>query len=440
MTMSPSLSKKTDPQLAMFGGEPAVPSTLTGGTWPVVSSAEEAAVLRVLRSGKLTATAEGETEVAALEQEWAQVCGVDHCTAVSSGTAALQVALRALDIGPGDEVVLPALTMNATAQAVLQVGATPVFADIDPDTFTLDPAAAAATCSSSTAALLPVHLHGLPADMDMLNSLARRIGVPVVEDAAQAHGALYAGQPTGSLGAAGCFSLHPSKNLPTCGEGGLITTTSPSVHAATLALRNFGERPPTRARSYIAHRSAGNARLGPVQASFTRAQLHRFRDDLRRRDCEIRTFLGRLENLPGLRVPHVPLDRTHAWHILRFMLVPDEMGLADLPPAAIRAALHRILRAERVPVSQYQTAPLQAHPAFRMDVSLNDVAAAAPVACATIDGSLCLQRRHLAPGAAPLLSAYADGFEKVWQHLELVRRIAGSSPAVSSWRETLEAE
>lgn len=426
-------------RLAIFGGEAAVSARLKGGSWPVVSTAEEAAVLRVLRSGKLTATAAGEAEVAALEREWSGACNVEYCTAVGSGTAALEIVLRALDIGVGDEVVVPALTMNATAQAVLQVGATPVFADIEPVTYTLDPVAAAAACSSRTAALMPVHLHGLPADMTALNVLGQRLGVPVVEDAAQAHGALYEGCSTGSLGEAGCFSLHPSKNLPTCGEGGLITTNSLKIHTAARELRNFGEHPPVPTRSYVAHRAAGNSRIGPIQAAFTRAQLGRFPDDVTRRDQEVRSFLNRLSVLPGLYVPYVPPDRTHAWHILRLRLAPEDLGLSDVPLAAVRLAFHRVLRAERVPVSQYQFAPLPAHPAFRVGRSLTDVAASVPVACETVDGSLCLQRRHLAPDAAPLLNAYVDAFEKVWEHLDLVRQIARSIPA-ADWRRVVEEE
>lgn len=427
--------------LALLGGPRAVPRDTPGGRWPIVTPADEQAVLRVLRSGKLNAATAGETEVVALEEAWALATGTRHCVAVASGTAALHLALRGRGIGPGDEVIVPALTMNATAHAVYAAGGTAVFADVEPDTYTLDPAAAAAAAGPRTAALLPVHLHGLPADMPALGELADRLGVPVVEDAAQAHGARLGGRRVGGLGAAGCFSLHPNKNLPTCGEGGLITTDDDDLREQLVRLRNFGESEPTGARGYIAHRTALNARMAPVAAAFTRSQLARFDENARLREPGIRDFLDRLAQLPGLRVPRIPAGRTHAWHILRLMPEPEELGLGPEHRAGLRAALHRVLRAEGVPVSQYQVAPLPAHPAFRRagpsePVALEEVAERFPVTVAVVEGSLCLQRRHLDPAAGPLLRRYADGFEKAWRHLDLIRRMARSRPA-PGWREAL---
>ncbi|MEW2294706.1 DegT/DnrJ/EryC1/StrS family aminotransferase [Streptomyces sp. NPDC006743] len=436
----PELAHATS-RLALLGGDRAVPRDSAGGTWPLVTAADERAVLRVLREGPLNAASPGEREVGGLERAWAQATGTRHCVAVASGTAALHLALRGCGIGPGDEVIVPALTMNATAHAVCAAGATPVFADVEPDTYTLDPRSAAAVCGPRTAALLPVHLHGLPADMRALDELAGRRGIPVVEDAAQAHGAQLDGRRAGALGKAGCFSLHPHKNLPSCGEGGLITTDDDSLHEQLVRLRNFGELEPTGARSYIAHRAALNARITPMAAAFTRSQLARFDDYARRREPGIRRFLDRLAQLPGLRVPQVPAGRTHAWHILRLMPDPEAFGLGPAHRCALRAALHRILRAEGVPVSRYQVAPLAAQPAFRPPgVSAADAAdrvdALLPVTVAVVDGSLCLQRRHLDPAAGPLLQSYADAFEKVWEHLDLVRRMAASR-AAPGWREAL---
>jgi dTDP-4-amino-4,6-dideoxygalactose transaminase len=428
-------------ELALLGGPRAVPRDTAGGDWPIVTPADEQAVLRVLRSGKLNAATAGEPEVGKLEDAWARATGTRHCVAVASGTTALQLALRACGIGSGDEVIVPALTMNATAHAVYAAGGTAVFADVEPDTYTLDPRAAAAAAGPRTAAVLPVHLHGLPADMPALGGLAGRLGVPVVEDAAQAHGARLAGRQAGALGAAGCFSLHPHKNLPSCGEGGLITTDDDDLREQLVRLRNFGELEPSGTRSYIAHRAAHNARIAPIAAAFTRSQLARFDDDARRREPGIRGFLDRLAQLPGLRVPRIPPGRTHAWHILRLMPEPAELGLDPEHRTGLRAALHRVLRAEGVPVSQYQVAPLPAHPAFRPaglseSVALDQVAERFPVTAAVVDGSLCLQRRHLDPAAGPLLQRYADGFEKAWQHLDLIRRMARSRRA-PGWREVL---
>lgn len=436
-------AKRAGAELALLGGPRAVPKDCADGVWPIVTEADEQAVLRVLRSGHLNAASPGELEVGRLEASWAQTTEVRHCVAVASGTAALHVALRACGVGPGDEVVVPALTMNATAHAVHAAGGTAVFADIEPDTYTytMDPHSAAEAAGPRTAALLPVHLHGLPADMAALNRLAGRLDVPVVEDAAQAHGALHDGRRAGALGTVGCFSLHPHKNLPTCGEGGLVTTDDDELHEQLVRLRNFGELTPSGARTYISHRTALNARIAPVAAAFTRSQLARFHHDARRRETGIRAFLDRLEHLPGLHVPRAPAGRTHTWHILRLMPEPEELGLDPQHRAGLRAALHRALRAEGVPVSQWQVAPLPAHPAFRPagmsgDAALDWVAERFPVTADVVDGSLCLQRRHLDPDAGPLLQRYADAFEKVWQHFDLIRRMARSRPA-PGWREVL---
>ncbi|MGW3077173.1 MULTISPECIES: DegT/DnrJ/EryC1/StrS family aminotransferase [unclassified Kitasatospora] len=432
---------RTRTALALLGGTRAVPRDAPGGTWPIVTGADEQAVLRVLHGGRLNAASPGEPEVAALEEAWARATGTRHCVAVASGTAALHLALRGCGTGTGDEVIVPALTMNATAHAVAATGATPVFADIEPDTYTMDPSRTAEAAGPRTAALLPVHLHGLPADMPALNRLAARLDVPVVEDAAQAHGAQLDGRRAGALGTAGCFSLHPHKNLPTCGEGGLVTTDDDGLREQLVRLRNFGELQPTGARSYIAHRAALNARIAPMAAAFTRSQLERFDDNARRREPGIREFLDRLGRLPGLRVPRIPPGRTHAWHILRLLPDPQELGLGPEHRTGLRAALHRVLRAEGVPVSQYQVAPLPAHPAFRptgpdAGSAPDEVAERFPVTCAVVDGSLCLQRRHLDPDSAPLLRHYADGFEKAWEHLDLIRRMARSRPA-PTWQDVL---
>jgi dTDP-4-amino-4,6-dideoxygalactose transaminase len=422
-------------RLAMFGGPRAVPTPPDGVAWPVITSADETAVLAVVRRGVLADGAEGEPEVAALERGWAAATGVRHCAGVASGTAALHLALAALAVGPGDEVVVPAVSMNATALAVLAVGARPVFADIDPVTFTIDPRSVANVLTGRTAAVLPVHLHGLPADMAALRAHAEPRGIPLVEDAAQAHGATYRGVRAGALGALGCFSLHPSKNLPSCGEGGLVTTDDPHLYDQVTSLRQFGERRAA-TRSYVSYLPGGNHKLSPVQAAFARAQLARFDAYRTARARNVAGFLDRLRGLAGLIVPTCPDDRGHAWHILRFRLDPAALGWDDVQPWALRGVVHRALRAEGVPVSRYQIAPLPAQPTFHgPDTRVADHAERFPVAFDVLADSLCLQRRHLNPDCAPALTRYADGFTKVWEHLPALYRIAAAGPPRPPWAE-----
>lgn len=426
-------------KLAMFGGERAVPRDGSQVEWPLVTDDDRAAVLRALDAGALVSNAEGETEVVGLEREFAELTGVSHCSGVANGTVAITLALSALGVGAGDEVLVPALTFVGTALGVVHAMAVPVFVDIDPVTFNIDPASAAAAVSPHTRAIVAVHLHGLPAEMTALRELADRHGLALVEDAAQAHGASYQGKATGSLGDLGCFSLNATKNLPTCGEGGVVTTDDPELIQRVSMRRQFGEIiDERRGRSYTAHVLGWNAKLNPVQAAFTRSQLQRLRDYDRRREENVARLLGRLDELPGITVPSCPPDRTHAFHILRFRFDPAAAGLEDTAPGAFRQALHRVLRAEGVPLSRYQLTALPEQDVFRdregygrgAPWTLADPPSTAPdpasyaTATAVVEDSLTLQKRHLNPDAGSVLDRYADGFEKAWEHLEVIARLA----------------
>jgi dTDP-4-amino-4,6-dideoxygalactose transaminase len=203
-----------------------------------------------------------------LEAEVAQMCGVDHAVGCASGSDALLVALMALEIGPGDEVILPSFTFFATAGAVTRLGATPVFADILPDTFNIDPADIARRITPATKAIIPVHLFGQSADMDAINAIAADHGLTVIEDAAQAIGATYQGQPIGSLGRIGCISSYPTKNLGGMGDGGMITTNDPELADRMRVLCDHGQEP-----RYYHHYVGLNSRLDTIQAAALRVKV-----------------------------------------------------------------------------------------------------------------------------------------------------------------------
>ena len=207
-------------------------------------------------------------EVEGLEQELAALTGARHAVGVTSGTDALIIAMMALGIGPGDEVVTSTYSFFATAGSVVRLGATPVFVDIDPVTYNLDPAAVEAAITPRTKAIIPVHLYGQSADMDSLMATARRTGVPVIEDGAQAIGARYKGAPVGGIGAFGCFSFFPSKNLGAFGDGGLVTTQDDGLAATLRKLRNHGAE-----RQYYHQVVGGNFRLDALQAAVLRVKL-----------------------------------------------------------------------------------------------------------------------------------------------------------------------
>jgi dTDP-4-amino-4,6-dideoxygalactose transaminase len=268
---------------------------------PVIGAAEIDAAVRVLRSGMVV---QG-PEVAAFEQEFGEQVGGRHCVAVNSGTSALQLSLLALGFGPGDEVIVPSFSFAASANAVRLVGATPVFADIETDTFTLNPDAVAAAVTPRTVAILPVHLYGLPAAMDRLLPIAQRHGLAVVEDAAQAHAAAIDGQPVGTFGTAGCFSFYPTKNMHSL-EGGMISTADAALARTLRLLRNQGME-----QRYANEIVGANMRLTDVAAAVGRVQLARLGEWTQRRRANA-AYLD--SKLAGVVTPHVPAGVRHVYH------------------------------------------------------------------------------------------------------------------------------
>jgi dTDP-4-amino-4,6-dideoxygalactose transaminase len=268
---------------------------------PLLGEEEAAAVLQVLRCGQL---AQGE-QVALFEQEFAHLCQVRHAIAVSSGTAALHLALLAHGIGPGDEVITAAFTFAATANALLFVGAIPVFVDITPETYTLDPAQLEAALTARTRAILPVHLYGHPASMQAVMQVAGRYHLHVIEDACQAHAATIDGQAVGSFGT-GCFSFYPTKNMTT-GEGGMVTTNDAAIAQRVRVLRNQGQ-----VRRYVQTDLGHNMRMSELQAAIGRAQLAKLARFTQQRIANARYLSMGLRG--AVATPSVQAGCRHVYH------------------------------------------------------------------------------------------------------------------------------
>jgi len=251
-------------------------------------------------------------EVDAFEKEVADYVGARFAVSCASGTDALLLALMALKVGPGDEVITTPFTFVATVGSIVRLGARPVFVDIDPVTFNLDPARLAAAITSRTRAILPVHLFGLAADMDPILSLAAQSNIPVVEDAAQAIGATYNGKQVGTFGAFGCFSFFPSKNLGAAGDGGLITTDSPELAEFLRVLRGHGSR-----ERYYYDNIGTNSRLDSIQAAILRIKL-RYLDSWtegRHRNAETyRQLFTEFDLLDRITLPATPANRSHIYN------------------------------------------------------------------------------------------------------------------------------
>lgn len=264
---------------------------------------EERLVLEVLRSGSI---AQG-PKVKELEDEFGAMFGLGNVVAVNNGTTALVAALQVLDLEPGDEVVTSPFTFVATLNAILEAGATAVFADIREDDFNIDPASAADRVTDRTRVLMPVHLYGQTADMDPLLELAGDRGLALVEDSAQAHGASYRGRYAGSFGI-GCFSLYATKNLTT-GEGGFITTSDDGVADRLRVLRNQGMR-----ARYMYEVAGHNYRLTDLQAAVGIPQLQRYAATVEARRRNAERLTEGLDGVPGVIVPRQLEGREHVWH------------------------------------------------------------------------------------------------------------------------------
>jgi dTDP-4-amino-4,6-dideoxygalactose transaminase len=265
----------------------------------------DAAVSRVLESGCYILG----PEVEAFESEWAAYCEAKHAVGLANGLEALTLALRALDIGPGDEVIVPSNTYIATWLAVSGVGATPVPVEPDVATHNIDPARIEAEITSRTRALLPVHLYGQPADMDTILDIARRHGLRVIEDAAQAHGARYKGQRIGAHSDIVCWSFYPGKNLGALGDAGAITTNDTALAERVALLRNYGSR-----QKYVNEEVGVNSRLDPIQAAVLRVKLGVLDAWTERRRSVVTAYTKGLAE-SGLILPHVPDWAEPAWHL-----------------------------------------------------------------------------------------------------------------------------
>jgi dTDP-4-amino-4,6-dideoxygalactose transaminase len=293
----------------MTADRPApVPLCDIGAQYRGLQAEIDAAVLRVLRSGQAILG----PEVLSFEREAADFCGAAHAVGCADGTNALLLALTALDIGPGDEVILPPFTFFATAGSVVRVGAKPVFVDIDPLTYNLDPSKLEAAVTPRTRAVMPVHLFGQCADMDPIWDVADRYGLYVIEDAAQSFGADYNGRRCGTLGVVSCFSFYPSKNLGTLGDAGMVTTNSDALAKKLAALRVHGSE-----TKYYHKHLGWNARLDAIHAAILRVKLPHVDGWIANRQTAAARYNALIEQsgLHGLlHRPHVMPYGTHTFN------------------------------------------------------------------------------------------------------------------------------
>ncbi|MBL0373813.1 DegT/DnrJ/EryC1/StrS family aminotransferase [Rhizobium sp. KVB221] len=291
----------------------------------------DAAVLGVLASAQYVL---GE-EVAEFEREFAAYCGTKHAVAVNTGTSALHLALIAAGVGPGDEVITVPFTFVATASAVCYVGARPVFVDVEPITLTMAPEKLEAAITPRTKAIVPVHLYGQMADMGEIAAIAARHGIPVIEDACQAHGAEYRGQRAGSIGALGCFSFYPGKNLGACGEGGIAVTDNDDHATMLRILRDWGQE-----QRYHHVLKGFNYRMDGIQGAILRVKLRHLEDWTNARRAHAARYSHLLKGLVDLVPPVEAPGRRHVYHVYAVRSRDRDSLARTLHSAGIQTGLH----------------------------------------------------------------------------------------------------
>jgi perosamine synthetase len=421
-------------KLAIDGGERAVPEGAIK-PWPPIDGRDRDAVLRVFDNQIVCGG--GAPETVALQREWAEYVGRKHCLATNSGTAALHMSLSAAQVGLGDEVIVPAYTFLASASCILHANAIPIFVDIDERTFNIDVTKIEEKITERTKAIIPVHLHGLPADIDEIMAIAKKHNLIVIEDACQAHGAEYKGKKVGSFGEFGAFSLNSSKNL--CGgEGGFFVTDDDTYLMRGDMLRMFGDEidDETQLRVYNAAILGYMFRTQELPAAFARAQLQRLDENnaIRHKNCTMLTEV--LSDYEWVTTPYVPPDRTHVWWMYIVRFDPKKAGV-DLSPLEFRTALEKALHVEGVAVGQWQIMPVPAQDLFQTklghgkgfpwknnplyDKEVTYRGEDYPVATALCEDYTAIIGTN-PPNGGELMEMYAEAFRKVFRDLDAVVR------------------
>lgn len=337
-------------KLAINGGTPV--RTEPFPAWPAPNPREEKLLLDVYRSGNW-----GRGKITEeFEEKFAAAHDCKYAVAVTSGTVALRIALLAAGIEEGDEVIVPPFTFMATATAVVECNATPIFADIDRSTYTLDPAKVAEAITPRTKAIIPVHISGTVANMDRINELARQHNLVVIEDCAQSPGSVWKGRKPGSLGDMGCFSFQWSKNL-SAGEGGVITTNNETLYLACKSVHNCGRS--AKGGWYDHHTIAGNYRITEFQSALLLSQLEKLDERTRHREANGRYLAGKVGEIPGLLPAHrSPEQEVHAYHVWFFEYGSNDFGGLGRIPFA------EAVQAEGIPAGPGYSKPLNLQPLF----------------------------------------------------------------------------
>lgn len=426
-------------RLAINGAKKTIPDGLHKA-WPPINQDDIDAVVKVLKRGILWGPME--EEVLGLQKEFAEYVGAKHALVVNSGTAALHAAVVAAGVGPGDEVITTAYSFWATSQAVMAHNGIPVFVDIDADSMNIDPKKIEEKITKKTKALLPVHVHGLCADMDPIMKIAKKYNLKVIEDAAQAAGARYKGKSAGVLGDIAGFSLNGSKNLP-AGEGGIVTTNDDELIDRARKMAMFGEKvvPKGLIRLYDAEIMGFNYRNNEMGDALCRSMLKRY-DQLQAGRAKLCRYLNEgLGKIKGVRPPEEPEGYVHSWHLYKVRLYPEQLGITDVHVKRFRWAVQKALQEEGCGMFEWHNMPVPSQKVFLnkeaygngcpwechladpkwRDYQYNPFDY--PVCVDMFDRSFCIKPIY-PPNDLKLMELYVEAFKKVFDNLDEVLELS----------------
>jgi dTDP-4-amino-4,6-dideoxygalactose transaminase len=354
-------------KLAVLGGKPSVPKKVTAlfagsktpypSSYPLIGDGEIKEVMSVLKSRRFCFHTSDDSKNIAFSGGFAKYVGVKYAIAVNSGTAALHCAIAAAGAGPGDEVITSPYSFIASAQCILHNNAVPIFADIDPRTYCIDPEDVERKITDRTKAIIAVHIHGNVADMKKLKEISEAHSIPVIEDAAQAHGAEYDGKKVGGIGDMGCFSFQESKNM-TCGEGGMFVTNNEEFYQRARKAMFFGEALDKEEREYISRALGWNYRMPEICAAIGIAQLKRLDKMNKQRIANAKTLTKYLSEIDGITPPYVASNVKHVYYQYAPLFDKNKVGIS-------RDSFWTAVKAEGVVLSGYSNSPLYLHPVIK---------------------------------------------------------------------------
>ncbi len=422
-------------KLALFGGPALQSAEITlEDPWPETLPEDLEIVQQVFESGEFTGL--HNDQVDALEKEFSSFTGARYALALGTGTASLHAAVAAAGCQPGDEVIVPALTFLASASAVLHQVSIPIFADIDPHSYNIDPTSVEEKISPKTRAIMAVDMHGLPAEYETLRKIAQKYNLVLIGDAAHAVGAQYKDQKVGNLADITGTSIMPAKQLATCGEGGLFTTNQIDHYNRASMVRLFGEViRKGEERAYNAYTLGWNYRLNPIQAAYARSQLKRLPEYTKVFSENGGYLATKLNQLPGIIPPYIPPGSTHVYHMFRIRFDPRILGL-DIHPGRFAQAVSDAMAAEGLPLRFYQFVPVPGQMVFRskqgfgkgipwtlpsarsVEYDIEEY----PVTLDVLETTRCIGKSGTSgPNYfrnKATMDAYIRSFEKVWENLE----------------------